>query len=64
MGCNCGKGRVSQNAARGMQYVYDFTAPDSETVISYLTPLEARRAVRQKGGGVIRRRQVGGSSAA
>lgn len=65
MACACGKNRQTSNAAaRGMQFVYDYTAPDSEEVVTYGTPLEAKRAVRQNGGGVIRRRQTGSAPAA
>lgn len=64
MACACGKGRVSQNAARGLTFVYDFTAPNTTEVITYGTPLEAKRAVRQHGGGVVRRRRVNGQGSA
>lgn len=59
MACACGKNRVTKNAApSGGQYVYDYTPPGEETAVTYGTPLEAKRAVRQNGGGVIRRRAV------
>lgn len=64
MACACGKNRVSQNAARGIQFVYDFTAPNTEQVTTFGTPLEAKRAVRQHGGGTIRRRQTSSAPAA
>lgn len=65
MACACNKGRALKNAApSGGQYVYDYTAPDAEGAVTYGTPLEAKRAVRQNGGGVIRRRQVSSTPAA
>jgi hypothetical protein len=64
LACACSKNRTSQNAARGIQYVYDFTAPGSEVVTTFMTTLEAKRAVRQNGGGVIRRRQTASAPAA
>ncbi|AXQ60059.1 hypothetical protein NTR1_33 [Nocardia phage NTR1] len=51
-------------AASGVAYVYDYTAPGAETAVTYGTPLEAKRAVRQNGGGVIRRRSVSSAPAA
>ena len=67
MACSCGKGRVSQNASRGIQFVYDFYAngvDQAEEPIVFGTPLEAKRAVRTNGGGTIKRRQVGSAPAA
>lgn len=60
MACACGKNRAAAvAAARGMTFVYDFTAPGAESPQTFSTPLEAKRAVRQAGGGTVRRRQVG-----
>jgi hypothetical protein len=65
MACACNKNRTMKNAApSGGQYVYDYTAPGAEAAVTYGTPLEAKRAVRQNGGGVIRRRQVSSVPAA
>lgn len=65
MACACGKNRQSMKAAAsGVAYVYDYTAPGAETAVTYGTPLEAKRAVRQNGGGVIRRRSVSSAPAA
>jgi hypothetical protein len=59
MGCACGAGRRAAAAkAAGTSFVYDFTAPDSTEVQTFSTPLEAKRAVRQAGGGTVRRRTV------
>ena len=65
MGCACGKNRTVQRAAQqGLQFLYDYTAPDSETVVTFGTPLEAKRELRKHGGGTIRRRQVSTQPAA
>lgn len=59
MACACGKNRATQRAAQqGVQFIYDYTAPGSETAISFGTPLEAKRELRKHGGGTIRRRSV------
>ncbi len=58
MGCACGGARQRAAAqAKGQSFVYDFTAPGG-TVQTFGTPLEAKRAVRQAGGGTVRRRTV------
>lgn len=63
--CACGKNRQTLNgAARGTQFVYDYTAPGTEVPVVFGTPLEAKREVRKNGGGVIRRRQVAPAPAA
>lgn len=65
MGCACGKNRTVQRAAQqGLQFVYDYTAPGTETAVSYGTPLEAKRALRRNGGGTIKRRTVSTQPAA
>jgi hypothetical protein len=59
MGCACGGARrLAAAQAKGESYVYDFTAPGTGEVTTYSTPLEAKRAVRQAGGGTVRRRTV------
>lgn len=59
MGCNCGGARRAAAAqAKGVSFVYDFTAPGADEVQTFSTPLEAKRAVRQSGGGTVRRRSV------
>jgi hypothetical protein len=58
MGCACGKNRLKATRQPAPQYVYDFTAPGTDSVTTYSTPLEAKQAVRRNGGGVIRRREV------
>lgn len=63
MGCGCGKGRTARTATV-QQFVYDYTAPGTETVVTYGTPLEAKRAVRQNGGGTIKRRPAPDKTAA
>lgn len=58
MACACSKGRAARTGlAAGAAYVYDVTTPDG-TLTTYGTPLEAKRVVRQHGGGTIVRRQV------
>lgn len=49
-----------------MAFVYDFTPPDAPEgtePTTYGTALEAKRAVRQHGGGEVRRRQVSTAAA-
>lgn len=58
MGCGCGGARRVGAAPSGATYVYDFTAPGATEPITYSNPLEAKRAVRQHGGGTVRRRTV------
>lgn len=59
MGCACGNARrVAAAKAAGTSFVYDFTAPGAEEPITFGSPLEAKRAVRQNGGGTVRRRTV------
>lgn len=59
MGCACGGARRAAAAqAQGQSFVYDFTAPGATEPTTYSTPLEAKRAVRQYGGGTVRRRTV------
>lgn len=59
MACACGNARRAAAAQKaGQSFVYDFTAPGGDTVTTYSTPLEAKRAVRQAGGGTVRRRTV------
>lgn len=55
MGCNCGKNRRARSA--GVQYKYQVTPPLGETEV-YMTPMEAKSAIRRHGGGDIRRIQV------
>lgn len=65
MACACGKNRTAQRAAQqGLQFVYDYTPPESETVTTFGTPLEAKRELRKRGGGTIRRRTVSTQPAA
>lgn len=59
MGCACGGARARAAAqARGATFVYDFTAPGATEPQTFGTPLEAKRAVRQNGGGTVRRRTI------
>jgi len=59
MGCNCGGARrLAAAQAKGSSYVYDFIAPTTGEIQTFSTPLEAKRAVRQHGGGTVRRRTV------
>lgn len=59
MGCACaGARRAAVARAAGTSFVYDFTAPGAEEPITFGSPLEAKRAVRQNGGGTVRRRTV------
>lgn len=59
MACACGGARrAAAAAAQGTSFVYDFTAPGSTETTTFGTPLEAKRAVRQYGGGTVRRRTV------
>lgn len=59
MGCNCGGARRAAVArAAGQSFVYDFTAPGADTSITFGSPVEAKTAVRQHGGGTVRRRTV------
>lgn len=59
MGCACGGARRAAAArAAGESFVYDFTAPGATEPETFSTPLEAKRAVRQSGGGTVRRRTV------
>lgn len=59
MGCSCGGARQRAAAqAKGQTFVYDFTAPGAAEPMTFSTPLEAKRAVRQAGGGTVRRRTV------
>jgi hypothetical protein len=59
MGCACGGARRAAAAqAKGQSFVYDFTAPGTAETQTFSTPLEAKRAVRQNGGGTVRRRTV------
>lgn len=55
MACACGKNRLRNAAPNGQTYAYEFTPPDGSTALTYMSPLEAKRAVRRAGGGVIRR---------
>lgn len=64
MACACSKGRRSQNAARGISFVYDFTAPGASEPVTFGTALEAKTELRRIGGGVIRKRQVSTGTAA
>lgn len=56
MACGCGgrgrarRGRTGANAAQPV--VYRVTSPQGE-VTDYMTALEARRALRQAGGGTL-----------
>lgn len=64
MGCNCGGARRAAAARQGgVTFVYDFTAPGETVPVPYGTALEAKRAVRQHGGGEVRRRSVSAPSA-
>lgn len=59
MACPCSKGKLaSVRSARGKQFVYDFYAPGAEIPKVFTNPIDARRAVRQAGGGAVRRREV------
>lgn len=59
MPCACSKSKLAANrAAKGKQFVYDFTAPGTTDVVTYGSPIDARAAARREGGGKIRRRQV------
>jgi hypothetical protein len=59
MGCNCGGARRAAAArTAGTAFVYDFTAPGATESVPFSNPLEAKRAVRQYGGGTVRRRTV------
>lgn len=55
MGCNCSKNRRSTALPSGSTYKYEFTPPDGGDTVEYLTPLEAKSAVRRFGGGNVRR---------
>lgn len=55
MACACGKGRVRNAAPNGATYAYEYTPDDGSDPITYMSPLEAKRAVRRAGGGTIRR---------
>jgi hypothetical protein len=58
IGCACGNARrLAAARTAGETFVYDYTAP-SGAVDTFATPLEAKRAVRQNGGGTVRRRTV------
>lgn len=57
MSCGCGGGgRRRTRPAAGYEYVV--TTPDGIELAPMLSALEARRAVRQSGGGTIRRREA------
>lgn len=55
MGCACTKGRLRNAAPSGQSYAYEYTPDDGSAAITYMSPLEAKRAVRRAGGGTIRR---------
>lgn len=59
MGCACGGARRRAEAAAPVAaYVYDYTAPGATEAVSYVTPVEAKAAVRRNGGGTVRRRAI------
>lgn len=63
MGCACGKNRRTATArAAGTTYAYEFTPPDGGDTITYMTPLEAKGAVRRHAGGNVRRVTVTAAS--
>jgi hypothetical protein len=55
MACACNKGRLRNAAPSGATYVYQYTSADGSETTTFLSPLEAKRAVRRAGGGTIRR---------
>lgn len=55
MGCACGKNRRRNAAPNGETYAYQYTSSDGKEVTTFMSPLEAKRAVRRAGGGTIRR---------
>lgn len=61
MGCSCrGGNRTRAKGAGGgvaEAQVYQVTLPGESEPKEYLTPLEAKRAIRRAGGGTIRRVQ-------
>lgn len=54
MGCGCGSRRIGGAARRTAPSQYRVTLPDG-TERTYLSPVEAKVAVRKAGGGTIRR---------
>lgn len=55
MACSCGKNRLRNAAPSGQTYAYEYTPDDGTAAVTYMSPLEAKRAVRRAGGGTIRR---------
>lgn len=56
MGCGCrGGNRSGAKQAGGVPQVYQVTLPGETVAKEFLTPLEAKRAIRRAGGGTIKR---------
>lgn len=62
MGCACGKNRLKNAKPAGSSFKYEFTPPGGGDVETYLTPLEAKSAVRRAGGGNVRRLTIPAAS--